>query len=95
MACIFPQYGINNIGKDRVNFNRKWVDLEPTLDQKTYDTFYRPINVSWNIDWDGSSNCRLYKESITGRYVTVYYIIPWLLFPPTGWLIEKSRKSAF
>lgn len=50
----------------RVNFNGKWVDLEPTLDQKTYDTFYRPINVSWNIDWDGSSNCRLYKESIMG-----------------------------
>ena len=28
-------------------------------------------------------------------YVTVYYIIPWLLFPPTGWLVEKNRKSAF
>lgn len=28
-------------------------------------------------------------------YVTVYYIIPWLLFPATGWMVEKSRKSAF
>lgn len=24
-------------------------------------------------------------------YVTVYYILPWLLFPPTGWLIDKRR----
>jgi hypothetical protein len=24
-------------------------------------------------------------------YLTVYYILPWLIFPPTGWLIEKNR----
>ena len=24
-------------------------------------------------------------------YLTVYYILPWLLFPPTGWLIERKR----
>ena len=30
-------------------------------------------------------------------YLTVYYILPWILFPPTGWLIEKRRHitSAF
>ena len=27
-------------------------------------------------------------------YITVYYILPWLLFPPTGWLVEK-RRSVF
>jgi hypothetical protein len=26
-------------------------------------------------------------------YLTVYYILPWILFPPTGWLIEKRRRS--
>jgi len=28
-------------------------------------------------------------------YLTVYYILPWILFPPTGWLIEKKREAAF
>jgi hypothetical protein len=23
-------------------------------------------------------------------YLTVYYIIPWLFFPPTGWWVEKN-----
>ena len=27
-------------------------------------------------------------------YLTVYYILPWVLFPPTGWLVEKRRGSA-
>jgi hypothetical protein len=26
-------------------------------------------------------------------YLTVYYIIPWLIFPLTGWLVERNRKS--
>ena len=24
-------------------------------------------------------------------YLKVYYILPWILFPPTGWWIEKRR----
>jgi len=30
-------------------------------------------------------------------YLTVYYILPWLFFPPTGWLIDKRLHitSAF
>jgi hypothetical protein len=27
-------------------------------------------------------------------YLTVYYILPWLLFPSTGWLIDKRRRIA-
>jgi hypothetical protein len=27
-------------------------------------------------------------------YLTIYYILPWVLFPPTGWLIEPRRRSA-
>ena len=25
-------------------------------------------------------------------YLTVYYILPWILFPPTGWFVEKRRN---
>jgi hypothetical protein len=25
-------------------------------------------------------------------YLTVYYILPWILFPPTGWLVERIRN---
>ena len=49
-----------------------------------YDLLYCGIYLGHSISF-------LYKY----WYVTVYYIIPWVLFPPTGWLVEKSRKSAF
>ena len=25
-------------------------------------------------------------------YITVYYIVPWLIFPLTGWLVDKQRR---
>ncbi len=25
-------------------------------------------------------------------YLTIYYLLPWVLFPPTGWLIEIRRQ---
>ena len=25
-------------------------------------------------------------------YLTIYYVLPWILFLPTGWLIEKRRS---
>ena len=25
-------------------------------------------------------------------YVTVYYVLPWMIFPPTGWFVDKSNK---
>jgi hypothetical protein len=25
-------------------------------------------------------------------YLTVYYILPWLIFPLAGWLVEKNRS---
>jgi hypothetical protein len=28
-------------------------------------------------------------------YITVYYILPWVIFPPTGWLIDKRRSLSF
>lgn len=26
-------------------------------------------------------------------YLTVYYILPWLMYPLTGWRLEKQRKT--
>jgi len=26
-------------------------------------------------------------------YLTVYYILPWLLFPITGWRVDERRKG--
>jgi hypothetical protein len=28
-------------------------------------------------------------------YLRVYYILPWLLIPPMGWLVEKNRKPTW
>ena len=25
-------------------------------------------------------------------YLTVYYVLPWMLFPPTGWLIDRRQN---
>ena len=25
-------------------------------------------------------------------YLTVYYVLPWLLFPPTGWFLDKRQN---
>lgn len=27
-------------------------------------------------------------------YLTVYYILPWILFPPMGWFIDKKQISS-
>ncbi len=27
-------------------------------------------------------------------YITVYYVLPWVIFPFTGWLVDKRRGSA-
>ncbi len=51
----------------RANLDERWVILEPTLDKKTYSTFYRPLNLTWGIDWNGSEDCGLYTESIVGQ----------------------------
>ena len=28
----------------------------------------------------------------THWYITIYYIVPWLLFPPTGWFIANRQR---
>ena len=47
----------------KVLIDEKWVDIDPTLDKKTYRTFFVPQNVSWGIDWDGHNDMFLYEGS--------------------------------
>ena len=47
----------------------------------------------WNVFWGGYLGH--YAAFLTKYwYLTVYYVIPWLLFPPTGWLVDKKNKFA-
>ena len=46
----------------KVLVDKKWVDIDPTLDKTTYDTFFAPLNIDWSVDWDGHSNMRLYNK---------------------------------
>ena len=25
-------------------------------------------------------------------YLTVYYVLPWIIFPPTGWLVDRAHN---
>ncbi len=49
-----------------VKLDGRWVILDPVLDRKSYDTFFRPLNVGWDIDWNGIDDCSLYTESVIG-----------------------------
>lgn len=46
--------------------NDRWTILDVPLDKGTYDTFFRPAGVSWEIDWNGQDDVRLYTESVVG-----------------------------
>jgi transglutaminase-like putative cysteine protease len=50
----------------KVYIDSKWIDIDPTLDKTTYDTFFKPLNVEWKIDWDGYNNMELYSDSVIG-----------------------------
>ncbi len=46
-----------------------WISIDPTLDSKTYETFFKPNKVNWGIDWDCKNDMLLYTESLTGEPV--------------------------
>ncbi len=49
-----------------VYIDNRWIVLDPVLDRKSYDAFYRPLNVEWGINWDGINDCQVYTESVLG-----------------------------
>ncbi len=63
--------------------NDEWIILDSVLDQKTYDTFFKPACVDWGIDWNGKDNCRLYTESVLGP-MEVYHDIDGAVVNKTG-----------
>jgi transglutaminase-like putative cysteine protease len=54
--------------------NDRWIILDVPLDKGTYDTFFRPAGVKWEIDWNGKDDVRLYTESVAGPTI-VYFDI--------------------
>jgi len=44
-----------------------WVSIDPTLDRMTYETFFKPAGVTWQIDWDRTNDMLLYSESVAGK----------------------------
>ncbi len=53
-----------------VLINDKWTILDPVLDKNTYETFFAPKQVPWNIEWNGRDDCRLYTDHVVGGLKT-------------------------
>lgn len=49
-----------------VLINGQWKSIDPTLDRRTYETFFKPAGITWQIDWDGATDMLLYSESVAG-----------------------------
>lgn len=49
--------------------NNRWTILDPVLDKTTFNTFFAPLNVPWDIDWNGEDDCRLYTNHVVGEPV--------------------------
>lgn len=49
-----------------VLINGQWKALDPTLDRRTYEAFFKPAGVTWQIDWDETTDMLLYAESVAG-----------------------------
>ncbi|APG28661.1 hypothetical protein A7E78_12960 [Syntrophotalea acetylenivorans] len=65
--------GLHRLASDPFNhclvhvwLDDRWFVLDPVLDRKTYETFFRPLKVPWGIDWEGQDDCHLYTESVLG-----------------------------
>jgi len=49
-----------------VHLDGKWIPVDLTLDQRTYERLFVPAGVTWGIDWDGSGPCLLFREHLVG-----------------------------
>ena len=43
-----------------------WFFADPSLDSKSFDVLYRPLNVEWDITWDGRSDHIIHTDKILG-----------------------------
>ena len=44
----------------------RWVFADPSVDSKSYDALYLPLNVEWNVTWDGKTDHINHKDKILG-----------------------------
>ena len=51
------------------SLNGRWVVMDTILDKRTFQACYKPLNVTWEIGWDGESDCKLYTEHVMGPAV--------------------------
>ena len=51
--------------------NNRWTILDTVLDKTTYNTFFKPAGVQWDIDWNGKDDVHLYTESVIGSPVMI------------------------
>jgi transglutaminase-like putative cysteine protease len=58
----------------QIYMNKKWISVDPSLDSKTYNVLYQPLNVPWNIDWDGKNDHIIHKDKIAGPIEIIYDI---------------------
>ena len=51
----------------QLKLDGQWSFAEPTLDQKTYDALFRPLDVKWGNDWNKEQQDRLYLDHLRGE----------------------------
>ena len=40
-----------------VFIENRWIKIDPTIDARLYNALYKPLNVKWDIQWDGKNDC--------------------------------------
>lgn len=66
----------------RPSANSLWLAFYITVPLFVYDLVYCGYYLGYGINF-------LWEY----WYLTIYYIIPWLILPPTGWWIDQRRKK--
>lgn len=59
-----------------------WLSFYITVPLFLYDLIYCGIYLGYSISF-------LWEY----WYLTVYYVLPWLIFPVTGWLVDRYRVA--
>lgn len=77
----------------RVCFREKWIHLDPTLDKDNYETFFKPLEKSWDIDWNRKGMTPLYSESIIGEPIEIKDIDAELTSNLNSWFIFKHEPD--
>lgn len=50
----------------QILIDNKWLYADPSVDSKSYKVLYLPLNVEWNVTWDGKTDHVIHKDKILG-----------------------------